>query len=52
VGESDARGEHPATEPITPAMVGTTLLERAGISSADRVALRVLEGGRVIHELF
>jgi uncharacterized protein (DUF1501 family) len=52
VGESDARGEHPATEPITPAMVGTTLLERAGISSADRAALRVLEGGRVIHELF
>jgi hypothetical protein len=52
VGESDARGEHPATEPITPAMVGTTILERAGVSSADRAAMRVLEGGRVIHELF
>jgi uncharacterized protein (DUF1501 family) len=52
VGESDARGEHPATEPITPAMVGTTILELAGIGSADRAELRVLEGGRVIHELF
>jgi uncharacterized protein (DUF1501 family) len=52
VGESDPRGEHPATEPITPAMVGTTILERAGIRSADRSALRVLEGGLVIHELF
>jgi uncharacterized protein (DUF1501 family) len=52
VGESDARGEHPATEPITPVMVGTTLLESVGISSAQRSELRVLEGGRVIHELF
>ena len=52
VGESDPRGEHPATEPITPAMVGTTILERAGISSADRSELRVIEGGRLIHELF
>jgi uncharacterized protein (DUF1501 family) len=52
VGESDPRGEHPLTEPITPAMVGTTILESAGIGSAERSALRVLEGGRVIHELF
>jgi hypothetical protein len=51
IGESDARGEHPATEPITPAMVGSTILELAGISSAARSELRVLEGGRVIHEL-
>jgi uncharacterized protein (DUF1501 family) len=52
VGESDPRGEHPATEPITPAMVGTTMLELAGINSAARAELRVLEGGRLIHELF
>lgn len=52
VGESDAHGEHPATEPITPAMVGTTMLELAGVGSPDRAALRVLEQGRVIHELF
>jgi uncharacterized protein (DUF1501 family) len=52
IGESDARGEHPATDPITPAMVGTTILDRVGIGSADRAELRVLEGGRVIDELF
>jgi uncharacterized protein (DUF1501 family) len=51
VGESDARGEYPATEPITPAMVGTTLLELAGVPSAARAELKVLEGSRVIHEL-
>lgn len=51
VGESDARGEYPATEPITPAMVGTTLLELAGVQSAARAELKVLEGSRVIHEL-
>jgi hypothetical protein len=51
VGESDPRGEHPATEPVTPAMVGATLLELAGVSSAARSQLKVLEKGRVIHEL-
>jgi hypothetical protein len=51
VGESDPRGEYPATEPVTPAMVGTTLLELAGVDSATRAKLKVLEGGRVIHEL-
>ncbi len=52
IGESDARGEYPASDPITPAMVGTTILEQSGISSAARAELRVLAGGRVIHELF
>lgn len=51
IGESDARGEHPVTEPITPAMVGATILELAGISSAVRAELRVLSEGRVVHEL-
>jgi hypothetical protein len=51
IGESDPRGEHPVTEPITPAMVGTTILELAGINSATRSELRVLPEGRVIHEL-
>jgi uncharacterized protein (DUF1501 family) len=52
IGESDPRGEHPLTDPITPAMVGTTILECAGIGSKERSELRVLDGGRVIHELF
>jgi hypothetical protein len=51
IGESDARGEYPVTDPITPAMVGTTILELAGIPSATRAELRVLADGRVIHEL-
>ncbi|MBI2827108.1 MAG: DUF1501 domain-containing protein [Planctomycetia bacterium] len=51
IGESDPRGEFPATEPVTPAMVGTTILELAGVSSAERARLKVLEGGRVIDAL-
>ncbi len=51
IGESDPRGEHPATEPITPAMVGATILDLAGVASAARAQLNVLEGGRVIDGL-
>jgi len=51
IGESDARGEHPVSDPITPAMVGTTILELTGVNSATRAELRVLTDGRVIHEL-
>jgi uncharacterized protein (DUF1501 family) len=51
IGASDPRGEHPVTDPITPAMVGATILELAGINSAARSELRVLAEGRVIHEL-
>jgi len=51
IGESDARGEFPTSDLITPAMVGTTILELAGINSRTRSELRVLAGGRVIHEL-
>jgi hypothetical protein len=51
VGESDARGEHPATEPVTPAMVGTTVLELAGVRSEARAQMGVLEGGKVIDGL-
>ena len=51
IGESDAHGEHPATDPITPAMVGTTILELAGVPSAARAQLKVLEKGEVIHGL-
>jgi hypothetical protein len=51
LGESDKIGGHPVTAPITPLMVGTTIAELAGIDAQARAALKVLEGGQVIHEL-
>ena len=51
VGESDPHGEYPLTDPVTPAMVGTTILELAGVSTAARAQLKVLEEGRVIDGL-
>jgi hypothetical protein len=51
VGSSDPRGEFPATEPVTPAMVGTTMLQLAGVDSQARATLRVLEGGHAIDGL-
>ena len=51
IGKSDPRGEHPATDPITPLQVGTTLLELTGVGTQARAELKVLEGGRVIEEL-
>jgi hypothetical protein len=52
LGESDARGEFPVSMPVTPAMVGTTMLQSAGLDSPARAELKVLEGGGVIDELF
>ena len=51
IGESDRYGEHPITDPVTPATVGTTMLELSGISSRERAELKVLPEGRVLHEL-
>jgi uncharacterized protein (DUF1501 family) len=51
IGESDKRGGDPITEPVTPAMVGTTMLELAGVTSQVRAELRVLPEGKVISEL-
>jgi uncharacterized protein (DUF1501 family) len=51
VGASDAQGEFPVLDPVTPAMVGTTVLELAGMDTAARAQMRVLEGGRVIDQL-
>jgi uncharacterized protein (DUF1501 family) len=51
IGESDKLGAHPLTNPITPLMVGTTIAELAGIGTEARAALKVFEGGQVIHEL-
>ena len=51
VGESDARGEQPRTDPVTPEMVATMIVDRAGVGTQQRAELRVLEGGRLIDEL-
>ncbi len=51
VGQSDRNAYDPITSPITPDMVGTTILELAGIHSEQRAELRVLPNGRVIDEL-
>lgn len=52
IGESDKRGETPRLGPVvTPLMVGTTIAELAGVNSEGRAAMRVLDGGTIIHEL-
>lgn len=51
VGVSDRTGAEPITEPITPAMVGTTMLELSGMNAQTRAEMQVLPGGRMIEEL-
>lgn len=51
IGESDKLGQEPVTSPISPVMVGTTICELAGIGAQARAEMKVLDGGRVIHEL-
>ena len=51
LGESDKLGEDPITDPISPLMVGTTLAEFAGVTTADRAEMNVLPGGQVIDGL-
>ena len=51
IGESDRTGSEPITDPITPDMVGTTMMERTVVTSAARAEFRGLPGGRPIDEL-
>ena len=51
VGSSDARGYDPVTGGIGPERVGATLLDRAGIASAQRAALRILPDAQPIEGL-
>ncbi|MFP6577098.1 MAG: DUF1501 domain-containing protein, partial [Pirellulaceae bacterium] len=51
IGESDARGEDPVTDPITPLMAGTTVAELCGVTAQQRAEMQVLDGGKVIGEL-
>jgi uncharacterized protein (DUF1501 family) len=52
IGESDSTASDPITEPITPSMVGATILETLGVDAQARAEMRVLPEARVIHELF
>jgi uncharacterized protein (DUF1501 family) len=52
VGSSDHRGEYPASRPISPSDVCATILECAGITRTDVLALGLPADGEVIHELF
>jgi uncharacterized protein (DUF1501 family) len=51
VGASDDRGEYPASRPLTPADLCATMLECAGISRTDVLALGLPVDGEAIHEL-
>ncbi|MCC2669410.1 MAG: phosphoglycerol transferase family protein alkaline phosphatase superfamily [Armatimonadetes bacterium] len=52
IGASDDRGEYPASRPITPADVCSTMLESIGITRTDVLALGLPVEGEVIQELF
>jgi uncharacterized protein (DUF1501 family) len=52
IGESDSKGEHPITKPISPLMAGTTIAELAGVGAQQRAEMGVLDGGSLIDELF
>ena len=52
IGESDAKGNAPHQNPLTPADICTTVHHVAGITSLEANTLGVNLGGRVIEELF
>lgn len=52
IGESDKLAQDPLSNPITPAMIGTTICHLSGIDVQARSELDVLPEGRVIDELF
>ena len=51
IGSSDRLASDPRGDPVTPLMVGTTIMELAGIDTQTRAELRVLPGGKVIDGL-
>ena len=52
IGSSDAKGERPRDNPLTPADVAATVRHRAGVTSEQAAELGLAGGGRVIEELF
>jgi hypothetical protein len=51
VGESDARAEHPATRPLTPADLFRTVLSQMGIGTTQLTSAGLPLMGEVIQEL-
>lgn len=51
IGASDARGEYPATRPLTPADLFTTVFAQLGIRSPQLTGAGLLPLGEVIEEL-
>lgn len=51
LGSSDRLGGEPRGDPVTPLMVGTTIMELAGIDAQARAELGVLRDGKVIDGL-
>lgn len=52
IGATDSIAAHPITKPVDAGMVGATILERCGIDSATRAAMKLLAGAEAVHELF
>lgn len=52
VGDSDARGEHPNSNPVTPADLQATIFHCVGLTSEQLVALNLTSNGHVIESLF
>ena len=51
IGESDARGEHPASRPVTPADLFRTVLSQLGIGTTQLTSAGLPLLGEVIEEL-
>ena len=51
IGESDARGEHPASRPVTPADLFRTVLHQLGIGTTQLTTAGLPLQGEVIEEL-
>jgi uncharacterized protein (DUF1501 family) len=52
IGASDARGEHPHAQPVTPADVCATVYHAAGITLEQLATMGLTPSGKVIEELF
>ena len=52
VGSSDGRGEHPHSDPITPADLAATIYHAAGLTSEQLATMGLATGGKLIDPLF